>query len=302
MDYSRIEKPVLRYAYEFAFDAINAAKACMDAHGFAIVKGVLPRERVEALKNAVVRVVDPGSKLKPGESRIHPSFIEAAAPMRDLLDFEPFMRVNRALMGTEQLTINRSAAILRKPGSAAVAWHTDWHGFSGEPPVDSGEVLNRGPWPSGKWFYLTGSWPEHGGLAVIEDSHVACWQGPEGFQMLPNRRSFYPAGEEPCAYSGFDVPGLVPIFADPGDMIVFAHRTYHAAFPNRTDNVRLSCALGFRPSDYKIKAPWPLPESAVAFKKSLPDRHRAYVEDYSGIDVDWRGGAGSKATGQSSMM
>ena len=109
--------------------------------------------------------------------------------------------------------------------------------------------------------------------------------------MLESRKSFHPVSEEPRAYSGFDVPGLVPLFADPGDMIIFAHRTYPAAFPNRTDEVRLSCAVGFRPTDYVIDAPWPLSNKAVAFKQALPKHLKTYAEAYTGIDVDWRGGA-----------
>ena len=122
------------------------------------------------------------------------------------------------------MTVHRSAAIIRMPGSLPVRWHCDWHGFSEGPPKNSGEVLNRGLWPSGKWFYITGSRPVHGGLCVIEDSHGEDWEGPEGFSLTSDRRSFYPEGEEESNYDGFDIPGLIPLFTDPGDMIVFAQQ------------------------------------------------------------------------------
>ena len=32
------------------------------------------------------------------------------------------------------MTVHRSAAIIRMPGSAPVRWHTDWKGFTGGPP------------------------------------------------------------------------------------------------------------------------------------------------------------------------
>ena len=112
--------------------------------------------------------------------------------------------------------------------------------------------------------------------------------GGDGFLFTEDRRSFYPEGTEPQAYDGFDVPGIVPLYTDPGDLILFAHRTYHAAFPNRTDEVRLSCALGFRPASHKIKAPWALPAAARQFQNNLAPRHLKYTEGYTGIEVGWR--------------
>lgn len=288
MDPDSIPKPNLPYRYEFSLDELEAASACVEAHGFGVLKQVLPPAMVEDLQTAVVQAVDPDGQLGPGQSRTHLSFIEAAPAAWKLLEYEPFMRIHRFLNGTDHLTVHRTAAIIRKPGSAPVGWHSDWRGFDQGPPRQSSDVLNRGPWLSGKWLYLTGSRPVHGGLCVIADSHVEGWSGPEGFRLTDDRTSFYPADAEPQRYNGFDVPGLVPLFTDPGDMILFAHRTYHAAFPNRTDEVRLSCALGFRPKDYKIDAPWPLTETAKAFKAAFPAHLQDYVEEYTGIDPQWK--------------
>ena len=82
------------------------------------------------------------------------------------------------------------------------------------------------------------------------------WEGPEGFNLTADKRSFYKIGEEEKPYTGFDIPGLVPLFTNPGDMIVFAHRTYHGAFPNQIDEIRLSCGVGFRHRDHHIDIPW----------------------------------------------
>ena len=291
MDYSHIQKPDLGYPYEFNLDELDAAQACVEAHGFAIVKGVLPDALVEALQESVKEVLDPDDSLGEGNSFTHTSFIEHSPVMWKMLDHEPFMKVQRVFSRAEELTIHRSAAILRNPGSEPLRWHSDWRGFSRRPPIDSGDVLNRGPWPSGLWFYITGSHPAHGGLAVIEDSHVEDWEGPEGFQLTPDRGSFHPEGTEPHGHIGFDVPGLVPLFTDPGDEIIFAARTYHSAFPYRVDRVRLSCGVGFRPRGYQIHAPWPLSESAQAFIRAFPKHLKPMAEEYVGIDTSWRGDA-----------
>ena len=293
MDYSHIQKPDLGYRYEFSIDELDETQACVDAHGFAIVKNVLSHELVEELQESVKQVLDPDDTLGEGNSFTHTSFVEHSPASWKLLDHEPFMRVQSFFCGSDELTIHRTAAILRNPGSAPLAWHTDWHGFSDGPPQNAGDVLNRYLLPSGLWFYITGPFPRHGGLAVIEDSHVEDWEGPEGFQLTLDKRSFHPVGTEPHSYVGFDVPGLVPLFTDPVDEIVFATRTYHAAFPNRIDRVRLSCGIGFRPRQYKIDAPWPLSEDAIAFKKAFPDRYKHMVEEYTGIDNEWSPGNGS---------
>lgn len=287
--YLDIQKPELDYRYEFEIDELSEMSECLEAHGFAIVKDVLTPEWVERLKQAVFDGTDPNSELKPGESRTRHCWIESGAGAWDLLGYERFMNIHRHLIGTDALTVHRSAAIIRMPGSHPVAWHTDWCGFSTGPPKNSGEVLNRGLWPSGKWFYLTGSRPEHGGLCVIEDSHVENWEGPEGFNMMPDKRSFYKIGEEEKAYTGFDIPGLVPLFTNPGDMIVFAHRTYHGAFPNQTDEVRLSCAIGFRSRDHHIDTPWEIPAEGQQFLAELPSHFQQYTDGYTSIDLHWRG-------------
>ena len=288
MDYTTLQKPELSYRYEFGLDELDTAQACVDAHGFAIIKRVLPIDLVEELKQSVLDVVDPNRELGPGQSRTHTSFIEYSPALWKLFDYEPFLRAQQVFCQAKELTLNRTAAIIRQPGSAALVWHSDWRGFSKEAPKAANDILNRGPWPSGLWFYLTGSHPQHGGLAVIEDSHGPDWAGPEGFVLMPDGHSFYPLGGEPKGYAGFDIPGLVPLFTDPGDEIVFAARTYHSAFPNQTDRVRLSCGIGLRPRDWRIDAPWPLPETARSFINALPDHLQPLVENYTGIDPTWR--------------
>ena len=289
MNQEAIEKPKLHYRYEFSVDELEAVSECLEAHGFAIIKDVLPGEIVEDLKTGVIEGTDPEGTLKKGESRTRHAWIESGPGAWQLLEYEPFMRIHEHLIGTDDLTVHRSAAIIRMPGSQPVAWHTDWCGFSDEAPKNSGDVLNRGLWPSGKWFYITGSRPVHGGLCVIEDSHVEDWEGPEGFSLTADRRSFYPEGEEESRYSGFAIPGLVPLFTNPGDMIIFAHRTYHGAFPNQLDEVRLSCAIGFRDRNHRIDVPWEIPEAGQRFMDELPEHLHRYIDGYTSIDTSWKG-------------
>ena len=288
MDQSTIEKPDLGYRYEFSTAELDAMSSCLETHGFAILKDVLSDEVVDGLKQAVWDGTDPDRTLEHGQSSTRHAWIESGPGAWSLLENEPYMDIHRFLLGTDELTVHRSAAIIRMPGSTPVHWHTDWCGFDDGPPQNTGDVLNRGLGPSGKWFYITGSRPIHGGLCVIADSHVENWQGPEGFSMAAGRRSFYPQGEEPAPYSGFDIPGIVPLFTNPGDMIIFAHRTYHGAFPNKSDEVRLSCGVGFRDRTHRIDIPWEIPEVGRKFLEDLPEHLHRYVDGYTSIDVGWQ--------------
>lgn len=287
-NYAAIQKPELDYPYEFSMGEMDAMEQCLDAHGFAIIKDVLPHSIVDQLKEAVYAGTDPERKLQPGQSATRHAWVESGQGAWSLMDYEPFMDIHRRLLATDELTIHRSAAIIRMSGSQPVAWHTDWCGFSTE-AKHSGDVLNRGLWPSGAWFYLTGSRPIHGGLCVIEDSHVEGWQGPEGFTLTADKRSFYKNGEDARPYSGFDIPGCIPLFTNGGDMIVFAHRTYHGAFPNQLDETRLSCAIGFRDRNHHIDIPWEIPEQGQRFLENLPPHLQKYTHGYTSIDVNWRG-------------
>ena len=288
MDQAAIEKPDPGYRYEFSSDELGKMSACLDAHGFAVIKDVLPDDVVAGLKQAVWDGTDPERTLGRGQSRTRHAWIESGPGAWSLLENEAFMAIHRHLIGTDELTIHRSAAIIRMPGSTPLQWHSDWCGFNEAPPQNSSEVLNSGMWPSGKWFYITGSRPVHGGLCVIEGSHVDGWEGPEGFCMTADRRSFYPAGQDETRYIEPNVPGSVPLFTNPGDMIVFAHRTYHWAFGNKLDEVRLSCAIGFRDRKHKIDIPWEMPESGKRFLAALPDHLHRYTDGYTSIDVGWK--------------
>jgi len=205
-----------------------------------------------------------------------------------LLDHEPFMHVSQAIYGTSELTVHRSAAIMRQPPGGFGGWHTDQ---SVSPTVEgANDVLNSLEIPNGNWFYLNGSRAGHSGIAVIDRSHHADWPGPGGYELINHGKTFRrvaeaPAGDEHPMELG--VPGAVAVEAGPGDLIIFAARTYHSALRTEIDEPRLSCAMVFRPR-VRHDRPWPLSEQTQAFLDGLAPRHRPYFEHYTSIDPAWR--------------
>jgi ectoine hydroxylase-related dioxygenase (phytanoyl-CoA dioxygenase family) len=204
------------------------------------------------------------------------NFIEASPLAMELARYEPYMRVVRFLRGTDDLCFHRSACIRRKPGENVVTWHTDASvKTDDEEPQHTGDILNsvKDYFSCSCWFYLTGSRPSHGGLYVVPDSNKDDWQPPAGYRLINNGKNFNRIGDPADKpYSGFEMPGMLPLITEPGDMLLFTRKTYHGAAANREEHTRLSCAVGFRPRAARIDAPWEWPESAHELQRCLPPR------------------------------
>ncbi|MDA0840214.1 MAG: phytanoyl-CoA dioxygenase family protein [Planctomycetota bacterium] len=272
-------KPELPYRYEFQPNELDEIEACNEAHGFALVKGLIDDVTVNALRTAVKEVLNPKNDLEPRASRTGHAFVENSDALFLLLQNEEFLAISRKVTHSEDLTINRSAAIVRNLGSAIVSWHSDWSG--GKQPERLGQALNHGEWPSGLWFYLNGSCPKRGGLCIMEDSHKLGWTWPKGYTLNAGGTTFTREGEEePVAFH--EVPGCIPLFTEPNDLIVFAARTYHAAFTNQGPDIRLSVGLNFRPRG-PVCIEWEPTPDAVALIGRAPDHVQPFLHHYTGF-------------------
>ena len=86
----------------------------------------------------------------------------------------------------DQLHLHRSAGYLKMPGSGSgsgpLTWHMDYAGFVAPAALNSSDAfMNRSEVdPNGFYFYLNGSHPAKGGLAVLARSHKRDWSGPTG--------------------------------------------------------------------------------------------------------------------------
>jgi hypothetical protein len=281
----------LPYKYEFEPSDLQGIRTCNEQHGFAIVKGLISPETVERLKDEVRSKLGPQFTDESVPSVTDAAFVEKSPTLTQLMTYEPLMKIVRFINNDQPIALNRSAAIYKKPGAAAgvknsgsMAWHTDW-----EPklhPYRANGVLNT-TGACSYWFYLTGSQPINGGLSIIPDSHTEDWTAPEGFEFTARRKSFHRTGTESVPYIGMDVPGMIPVVTEPGDLVVFAERTYHGVNPHRGTEPRLSCALSFRVKDRELGPCWPLTESAKKFIDSCPDEIYDLVDVYVGIDFKW---------------
>lgn len=271
--------------FAFGLDDVEAVTRCTAEHGFAVVRDAIAPALAEALCADVRRALDPDGATRPGDARIDLAFVERSPALLALLADARYLRLQRALVGADDLVVHRSAAILRQPGSPAIGWHTDMPRL-GLAPRTANEALNCGEWPNGMWFYLTGSRPDDGGLAVIAGSHRRDWTPPAGWDLSEDRGCIRRAGET-AMYGGMDIPGTVQLETAPTDLIVFAARTYHAANPHRGAEPRLSAGLALRPRHPWLTAPWPLPDPARRLIAETPEPLRRFVHGYLGIEPAW---------------
>ncbi|GGD72206.1 phytanoyl-CoA dioxygenase family protein [Paenibacillus nasutitermitis] len=275
----------LPYRFEFDQEELAEIRACNEQHGFAIVKNMLPPGMVEMLKAEVRRVLEDNARSSPDDTQVSVNFMEVSPVFATLLTYEPLMCIARELHGHEPITLNRSAAIYKKPGARPMSWHTDWVPLAH--PYGADAVLNNSG-ASSMWFYLNGIDAKRGGLAIIPDSHKEDWEAPEGFEFTARKGSFRRIGSELPAHDRMDdVPGAMPVIAEPGDLIIFAERTYHGVYKHCGSVTRLSCAMSFRNTNYQPGQVWPLPESAGRFISSCSDEVKPLVEKYLGIDRMW---------------
>ncbi|MCQ6557353.1 phytanoyl-CoA dioxygenase family protein [Paenibacillus mendelii] len=276
---------ILPYRYEFNQTELPEIRACVEQHGFAIVKQLLPLGMIEMLKAEVRRVLEDQAKASNDATHVSINFIEVSPVFASLMTHEPFMSIARELHHHVPMTLNRSAAIYKKPGAGPMQWHTDWGPL--EHPYGADAILNNSG-ASSMWFYLNGIDSVRGGLAIIPDSHTENWAAPDGFEFTARRGSFHRKGSDPIAHGQMeDVPGAIPVIADPGDLIIFAERTYHGVYAHRGSMTRLSCGMSFCPRSYEAEQTWPLPESAQRFIDSCSDEVKPLVEKYLGINRQW---------------
>lgn len=280
------EQLCLPYRFEFAADEHAAILECFREHGFAIIRQMAPPEVVADLRDAVWEVLGADDPPAHGHNRTSPEFVEHSPKAIRLLDASAYVELNQTLFGTDALTIHRSFAVLKNAGSPPVGWHRDYHHTVYDAPSEPDEFLDAGDHGFRALWYLDGSYPDNGGLWLIPDSHRDDWAGLEGFVFTEGRKSFHRVGEPVGDYEGFDDPQMLPLYVDPGDLVLYDLKTYHAAAA-QTHSLRRACALILRPSEPAIAVPWAQTETTRRFVEQTPERFASFLRNYVGIDYGW---------------
>lgn len=197
--------------------------------GFTIIEQVIPRSEVAAVHDSVVATVDrSGSYSDKGVGFLAGLLNHDRAVVPYLLD-DRLMGTVEAALG-EHVHLSFASAIINAPRNARGGWHADWP-FNQN---NAGHV--RAPYPDAV-MHLTSLWmlspfsAETGGTLVVPGSHRAD-DNPTGDNDLDPM--------EPMS-SEINATG------DPGDVLLFDSRLWHATAENRTDQPRVALALRYAP-------------------------------------------------------
>ena len=321
--------PSLAAAYAFPAEDVVAIQRCVEEHGFAIAQGVLSPDEVMLMREEVTGLLDPAGDAPSGVTRTLYCFLEHSPGAASLLLQHPrLMPIHRAIVGTDEgsgLTLHRTVANLKTEGEGPIHWHRDVKvEYEPGPLVSSGQVLNGGTQPNGMYIYLNGCRPSNGGICVLPGSNRPDWEPPAGLQFIDafgkQGLEFSEGGSSGGGGGGgggsgganpwFDVPGMLPVYSDPGDLVIFGSLCFHAVLPYPVAThptlppppPRLLLGMRFRPSPelpHGQPAPWPLPDLARDFVESQPAAVQPLLAGYTSLKINWSPATRARPSSQS---
>jgi phytanoyl-CoA hydroxylase len=238
-----------------ADDAERLSRAAADfaRDGFCVARGFCASARCDELAAEVRAALDP--VLGPAEYEADVGYpgapTDRRAPggdtprrllhaysrfaiLRDFAAGAEIARWLRALMGAERICLSQchhNCVMTKAPGfSSATLWHQDVRYWRYQRP----ELVSA-------WLALGRETEANGALQVIPGSHLLSY-APEQLDELKFLRTDRPDNQALIAQAR-------TVELDPGDVLFFHCRTFHAAGRNRTDEVKLSAVFTYHAAD-----------------------------------------------------
>ncbi len=212
--------------------------------GFCIVENVIPADKVPEIRDSVVEVVDKEkerteaalAKTRAKGHRIGGEGINSVPQLfRHSQVFVPYVTDDRILGTAEAMfgpyvKASATSGLINNPGNARGYWHADW-------PFNQ-TVANHVPMPypdaalhlSSIWM-LTPFNGVTGGTLVVPGSH-----------RMPDNPSGDNGVDRDAPY-----PTEVNATGEPGSVLVFDSRLWHAVPPNKSDSPRVCIVVRFAP-------------------------------------------------------
>jgi ectoine hydroxylase-related dioxygenase (phytanoyl-CoA dioxygenase family) len=231
--------------------------ARLDDDGYVRLPGALDPALVEDLRNAVDDVWD---RRRPGSAAaaLHLlAFLREDRRFVQLLDHRPVIDVVAEALGPNIFMYHAHLDVHPPEADRSSAWM--WHQDGGVQNRD----LETSPRPrlsvKVAYFLTDVSVPGRGNFVVLPGSHRL------------------DAIERPPA--GNDVPGAVPILAEPGDAVVFDRRLWHMRSPNRSSITRKALFLAYT---YR----WVRPRDDLRLPPRIIDRLTPVQRQLAGVDAE----------------
>ena len=93
------------YSYHFEPHDHAGALACLERHGFCVLRGMIGPALVQDLKDSIDRHLDPERSLPPASNKYHMAFAEVSEPVWKLVDHAPYWELICAVNGTRDLCL-----------------------------------------------------------------------------------------------------------------------------------------------------------------------------------------------------
>ncbi len=195
------------------------------AFGYVVLKDCLDADELQEVQEAFDRVTERApdfDNFGPSGTRRSISFTEEEEVLGALIEQPRIMEAMRDIDGTEFLYIGNADLTANMD---EVYWHTD-----GNPSMQPMTVKTV--------FYLSGTPDGEGALNIIPGSFH-----PDFSAAL--YRSYAPLGEEyrrrshrPDSNTRENVPGVVQVLANPGDVVIWDNRLWHSAWKRKDGKPR----------------------------------------------------------------
>jgi ectoine hydroxylase-related dioxygenase (phytanoyl-CoA dioxygenase family) len=230
----------------------------LDEDGYARLPGALDRSTVERLTQAVDQVRSRHPAERAGDPLHLLAFLREDARFLPLLDHRPVLDVIVAALGTNIFMYHCHLDVHPPRDEPTTVWM--WHQDGGVQNRD----LETSPRPRMSLkvaYFLTDlSEPGRGNFVVLPGSHRR------------NEIERPPGGTN-------DLPGAVPILAEPGDAVVFDRRLWHMRSDNASDVTRKALFLAYT---YR----WVRPRDALDLPASIVARMTPVQRQLAGVDTD----------------
>lgn len=237
----------------------------LSLEGFCILKDVIPKDKITQVHDSVVDAVErerhkTAEKMDKIRAQGHRIGVDNVDNVRDLIthtqSFVPYISDERVIGTAEAMfgpyvKTSSTSGLVNNPGNSRGYWHSDW-------PFNQ-TVANHipAPYPDAA-LHLSSIWmlspfnEVTGGTLVVPGSH-----------RMPDNPSGDNGVDRDAPY-----PTEVNATGDPGSVLLFDSRLWHAVPPNRSDSPRVAIVIRF--------APWWL--NLEVEKEGSPEHDRIVVE------------------------
>ncbi len=207
---------------------IEAILATLKRDGFALMKGVIPRDEIAGVRESIVETVQAHSSL-PAPNGVVTGLLRKNQAMIPYLKHPRIMAVIARLFG-DHPRISMLTALVNGPGIARGPVHADW------PFNQNARAHVQAPYPDVLMNMVT-MWmatdytADNGGTTVIPGSHKR------------DHSPFKGGAQDPMK----PFPGEVQLIGQAGDVGLFDARTWHAIAENRTPEERIGFIVRYAP-------------------------------------------------------